>query len=163
MSYLDVVFIANPSVITLDNTLRQLLPFVRAGKLRHIGLSEPDVATLRRAEAIHPIVAVRLQDTPFCGPQAGRSGYSRRTWHPARSFATSIPASTGSPTGMDRVTEDQTKEKTNAGSGWGLTTWRGSMTRVRRRLRWRGSLDNRTIYYPWSGAQQPQINIVRQY
>jgi aryl-alcohol dehydrogenase-like predicted oxidoreductase len=34
---------------------------VRAGKIRHIGLSECSVATLRRAHAVHPVAAVQSE------------------------------------------------------------------------------------------------------
>ena len=34
---------------------------VRAGKVRHLGLSEVSAATLRRAHAVHPIAAVQSE------------------------------------------------------------------------------------------------------
>ncbi|KAJ7787832.1 Aldo/keto reductase [Mycena olivaceomarginata] len=37
----------------------------RAGKIRHIGLSEVSAATLRRAHAIHPIAALQVEYSPF--------------------------------------------------------------------------------------------------
>ena len=37
----------------------------RAGKIRHIGLSECSAETLRRAHAVHPIAAVQMEYSPF--------------------------------------------------------------------------------------------------
>ena len=37
----------------------------RAGKIRHIGLSEITAATLRRAHAVHPIAAVQTEYNPW--------------------------------------------------------------------------------------------------
>jgi aryl-alcohol dehydrogenase-like predicted oxidoreductase len=38
-----------------------LAELVRAGKVRHIGLSEAGPATIRRAEAVHPIAALQTE------------------------------------------------------------------------------------------------------
>ena len=37
----------------------------RAGKLRHLGLSEISASTLRRAHAVHPISAIEVEYSPF--------------------------------------------------------------------------------------------------
>jgi len=37
----------------------------RAGKIKHIGLSECSARTLRRAHAIHPIAAIQVEYSPF--------------------------------------------------------------------------------------------------
>jgi aryl-alcohol dehydrogenase-like predicted oxidoreductase len=39
--------------------------FVRAGKVRYIGLSEASPATVRRAQKVHPITAVQTEYTLF--------------------------------------------------------------------------------------------------
>ncbi|KAI0072152.1 Aldo/keto reductase [Panus rudis PR-1116 ss-1] len=38
---------------------------LRAGKVKHLGLSECSVDTLRRAHAVHPITAVQVEYSPF--------------------------------------------------------------------------------------------------
>ncbi|CAE6440500.1 unnamed protein product [Rhizoctonia solani] len=35
------------------------------GKIRHIGLSQPSFATIRRAHKVHPIVAIQVEYSPF--------------------------------------------------------------------------------------------------
>jgi len=37
----------------------------RAGKVKHLGLSEISASTLRRAHAIHPISAIQVEYSPF--------------------------------------------------------------------------------------------------
>lgn len=37
----------------------------RAGKIKHIGLSECSASTLRRANAVHPISALEVEYSPF--------------------------------------------------------------------------------------------------
>lgn len=45
---------------------------VNAGKVRHFGLSEPGIQTLRRAHAVHPVAAVQSEYSLFYrGPEAG--------------------------------------------------------------------------------------------
>ncbi|HEV2700615.1 MAG TPA: aldo/keto reductase [Steroidobacteraceae bacterium] len=43
----------------IEESIGALAQLVRAGKIRHIGLSECSVQTLRRAHAIHPVAAVQ--------------------------------------------------------------------------------------------------------
>ena len=43
----------------IEDTVGTLADLVREGKIRHIGLSEPSAATIRRAHAVHPITAVQ--------------------------------------------------------------------------------------------------------
>ncbi|KAH7332737.1 Aldo/keto reductase [Rhizoctonia solani] len=49
----------------IEVTMNTLVEFVKAGKIRHIGLSEPSSATLRRAHRIHPIAAIQVECSPF--------------------------------------------------------------------------------------------------
>ena len=37
----------------------------RAGKVKHLGLSEISASTLRRAHAVHPISAIQVEYSPF--------------------------------------------------------------------------------------------------
>ncbi len=49
---------------TASETL-SYLRLCRAGKIRHIGLSEVSAATLRRAHAVHPITALQIEYSPW--------------------------------------------------------------------------------------------------
>ncbi|KAH7337221.1 Aldo/keto reductase [Rhizoctonia solani] len=49
----------------IEVTMNALVEFVKAGKVRHIGLSQPSPATLRRAHKIHPIAAIQVEYSPF--------------------------------------------------------------------------------------------------
>ncbi|OBH77604.1 aldo/keto reductase [Mycobacterium mantenii] len=45
----------------IEDTVSALAELVAAGKIRHIGLSEVGVSTIRRAHAVHPITAVQSE------------------------------------------------------------------------------------------------------
>lgn len=45
----------------IEDTIGAVADLVRAGKVRHVGLSECSAATLRRAAAVHPITAVQSE------------------------------------------------------------------------------------------------------
>ncbi|HTY92256.1 MAG TPA: aldo/keto reductase [Steroidobacteraceae bacterium] len=45
----------------IEESVGALSQLVRAGKIRHIGLSECSVGTLRRAHAVHPVAAVQSE------------------------------------------------------------------------------------------------------
>ena len=45
----------------IEDTMGALADLVAAGKIRHVGLSEPSVATLERAHAVHPVTAVQSE------------------------------------------------------------------------------------------------------
>jgi aryl-alcohol dehydrogenase-like predicted oxidoreductase len=47
--------------VAIEESVGALADLVREGKIRHIGLSECSVATLRRACAVHPIAAVQSE------------------------------------------------------------------------------------------------------
>ena len=47
--------------VPIEETVGALADLVRAGKVRHIGLSEASAATLRRAAAVHPIAALQSE------------------------------------------------------------------------------------------------------
>lgn len=59
---IDLYFVhrIDPSV-PIEETVGALARLVEAGKVRHIGLSEASVATLRRAHATHPIAALQTE------------------------------------------------------------------------------------------------------
>jgi aryl-alcohol dehydrogenase-like predicted oxidoreductase len=45
----------------IEETVQAMAQLVRDGKVKHLGLSEPSAATLRRAHAVHPIAAVQCE------------------------------------------------------------------------------------------------------
>lgn len=47
--------------VPIEDTVGALADLVRQGKVRHIGLSEASVATIRRAHAVHPIAAIQSE------------------------------------------------------------------------------------------------------
>ncbi len=47
--------------VPIEETVGAMAELVRAGKVRHLGLSEVSAATLRRAHAVHPIAAVQSE------------------------------------------------------------------------------------------------------
>ncbi len=47
--------------VPIEDTVGAMAELVRAGKVRHLGLSEAGPATLRRASAVHPIAALQTE------------------------------------------------------------------------------------------------------
>lgn len=47
--------------VPIEDTVGAMADLVKAGKIRHIGLSEVSSATLRRAHAVHPIAALQTE------------------------------------------------------------------------------------------------------
>ena len=47
--------------VPIEDVVGAMAELVRAGKVRHLGLSEVSAATLRRAHAVHPIAAVQSE------------------------------------------------------------------------------------------------------
>ena len=50
--------------VPIEDTVGAMARLVEAGKIRHLGLSEISAATLRRAQAVHPITAVQSEYSP---------------------------------------------------------------------------------------------------
>ncbi|KAJ7851979.1 NADP-dependent oxidoreductase domain-containing protein [Mycena leptocephala] len=55
---------ADPTV-PIEHTVAAMAEFVKAGKVKYLGLSEVSSETLRRAHAVHPIAAVQVEYSPF--------------------------------------------------------------------------------------------------
>jgi aryl-alcohol dehydrogenase-like predicted oxidoreductase len=51
--------------VPIEETVGAMAGLVRQGKVRHLGLSEVSPATLRRAQAVHPIAAVQTEYSLF--------------------------------------------------------------------------------------------------
>ena len=47
--------------VPIEETVGAMAELVRAGKVRHLGLSEASAATIRRAHAVHPITALQSE------------------------------------------------------------------------------------------------------
>ena len=47
--------------VPIEETVGAMADLVRAGKVRHLGLSEASAATIRRAHAVHPMTAVQSE------------------------------------------------------------------------------------------------------
>jgi len=47
--------------VAIEETVGAMAELVRAGKVRHLGLSEASAATIRRAHAVHPITALQTE------------------------------------------------------------------------------------------------------
>jgi aryl-alcohol dehydrogenase-like predicted oxidoreductase len=64
--YVDVYYLhrVDPTV-PIEDTVGAMADLVRQGKARHLGLSEVSAATLRRAQAVHPIAAVQTEYSLF--------------------------------------------------------------------------------------------------
>ena len=62
LSHIDLYYLHRVDPATpIEDTVGAMSELVRAGKVRHIGLSECSAATLRRAHAVHPIAAVQSE------------------------------------------------------------------------------------------------------
>ena len=60
--YIDVYRPARlDSTVPIEDTIGAIADMVRAGYVRHIGLSEVGAATIRKAHAVHPIVDLQIE------------------------------------------------------------------------------------------------------
>jgi aryl-alcohol dehydrogenase-like predicted oxidoreductase len=62
LDYIDVYYLhrVDPQV-PIEETVGAMAQLVQVGKVRHLGLSEVSAATVRRAQAVHPIAAVQSE------------------------------------------------------------------------------------------------------
>ena len=47
--------------VAIEEPVGEMSDLVRAGKVRHLGISEAGPATIRRAHAVHPLSAVQIE------------------------------------------------------------------------------------------------------
>jgi aryl-alcohol dehydrogenase-like predicted oxidoreductase len=60
--YVDLFYLHRiDKTVPIEESMGTMADLVRAGKIRHIGLSECSVVTLRRAHAVHPVAAVQSE------------------------------------------------------------------------------------------------------
>ncbi|KAF3456931.1 hypothetical protein FNV43_RR01585 [Rhamnella rubrinervis] len=62
VDYIDLYFQHRVDVsVPIEDTMGELKKLVDEGKIKYIGLSEPNVDTIRRAHAVHPITALEME------------------------------------------------------------------------------------------------------
>ncbi|NLD77828.1 MAG: aldo/keto reductase [Acidimicrobiales bacterium] len=62
LDHVDLYYLHRPDPDTpIEETVGAMAELVEAGKVRHLGLSEASVDTLRRAAAVHPIAALQSE------------------------------------------------------------------------------------------------------
>ncbi|KAJ7660154.1 NADP-dependent oxidoreductase domain-containing protein [Mycena polygramma] len=66
VDHIDLYYLHRADTKTpIEHTVGAMAELVKAGKVKHLGLSEVSAATLRRAQAVHPIAAVQVEYSPF--------------------------------------------------------------------------------------------------
>lgn len=62
VDYIDLYYLHRVDpLVPIEETVGAMAELVRAGKVKHLGLSEVSPATVRRAHAVHPIAAVQTE------------------------------------------------------------------------------------------------------
>ncbi len=62
VDHIDLYYLHRVDPATpIEETVGAMAELVRQGKVRHIGVSEPNAATIRRAHAVHPLAAVQSE------------------------------------------------------------------------------------------------------
>ncbi|KAF7326695.1 Aldo-ket-red domain-containing protein [Mycena venus] len=63
---IDLYYLHRADIKTpIEHTVAAMAEFVKAGKVKYLGLSEVSAETLRRAHAVHPIAALQVEYSPF--------------------------------------------------------------------------------------------------
>jgi aryl-alcohol dehydrogenase-like predicted oxidoreductase len=66
LDHIDLYYQHRPDVtVPIEETVGAMAELVEAGKVRHLGLSEASVDTVRRAAAVHPIAALQTEWSLF--------------------------------------------------------------------------------------------------
>jgi aryl-alcohol dehydrogenase-like predicted oxidoreductase len=90
--------------VPIEESVGAMAEFVREGKVRAIGLSEVSAATLRKAQAVHPIAAVQNEYSPWSrNVELGMIEATRALGTALIAFA---PTARGFLAGQVRATED---------------------------------------------------------
>jgi aryl-alcohol dehydrogenase-like predicted oxidoreductase len=62
VDYIDLYYLHRVDATTpIEDTVGAMADLVREGKVRHIGLSEPSVETVRRAQKVHALAAIQTE------------------------------------------------------------------------------------------------------
>ncbi|KAI6168573.1 NADP-dependent oxidoreductase domain-containing protein [Pisolithus thermaeus] len=63
---IDLYYLHRPdSEVPIEVTIGAMAEFVKAGKVKYLGISECSASTLRRAHAVHPITALQVEYSAF--------------------------------------------------------------------------------------------------
>ncbi|KAI8147017.1 aldo/keto reductase, partial [Fennellomyces sp. T-0311] len=63
---IDLFYMHRPDkTVPIEETMGALAELVKEGKVRHVGLSECNAETLRRAHKIHPVSAIQMEYSPW--------------------------------------------------------------------------------------------------
>ncbi|KAI0339101.1 Aldo/keto reductase [Trametopsis cervina] len=63
---IDLYYLHRPDPrVPIEKSVEAMAEFVKAGKIRYLGLSECTAATIRRAHAVHPIAAIQVEYSLF--------------------------------------------------------------------------------------------------
>ncbi|KAJ7084962.1 Aldo/keto reductase [Mycena epipterygia] len=63
---IDLYYLHRPdATVPIEHTIGAMAEFVKAGKVKQLGLSDASTFTIRRAHAVHPIAAVQVEYSPF--------------------------------------------------------------------------------------------------
>jgi aryl-alcohol dehydrogenase-like predicted oxidoreductase len=66
LDHIDLYYQHRPDVtVPIEETVGAMAELVAAGKVRHLGLSEASIDTIRRAAAVHPIAALQTEWSLF--------------------------------------------------------------------------------------------------
>jgi aryl-alcohol dehydrogenase-like predicted oxidoreductase len=66
VDHIDLYYLHRPdTTVPIEETVGAMAELVRAGKVRHLGLSEASADTVRRAAAVHPIAALQSEWSLF--------------------------------------------------------------------------------------------------
>jgi aryl-alcohol dehydrogenase-like predicted oxidoreductase len=66
LDHIDLYYQHRPDpMVPIEETVGAMAELVAAGKVRHLGLSEASVDTIRRATAVHPIAALQTEWSLF--------------------------------------------------------------------------------------------------
>lgn len=67
LPFVDLYYVHRLDKVTpIEKTMEAMVELKKAGKIKHIGLSECSAASLRRAHAVHPISCVQVEYSAFC-------------------------------------------------------------------------------------------------
>ncbi|KAJ7046123.1 NADP-dependent oxidoreductase domain-containing protein [Mycena alexandri] len=108
VDYIDCYYVHRADMKTpIEHTIAVLADFVKAGKIKYIGLSEISATTLRRAHAVHPISVIQMEYSPFTldieDPKLGVLPAARELGIPMVAYA---PLARGLATGQFRSPDD---------------------------------------------------------
>src|SRR5215203_893941 len=71
-------------LVPIEDTARAIGELIAAGKVRHWGLSEAGIGTIRRAHAVQPLAAVQSEYSILARSGSRAATAPRRAWHRLR-------------------------------------------------------------------------------